>query len=163
MTRNAWDSVTYAEVRDTFDYDPENGTLTHRKYGRVVGFKQKRGCTCVSIRGGIYKIHRVVWLWMTGVKPDRHIDHINGDPHDNRWSNLRLATNKENVRNAKGRSAASGMKGVHKNGPYTRRFRGCIMVDGRRIHLGYYDTPEEAHEAYWTAAQKYFGEFARKE
>ena len=42
-------------------------------------------------------------------------------------------------------------------------YRAYIRLCGRSIHLGYFSTPEEANEAYWAAAQKHFGEFARKE
>jgi hypothetical protein len=40
------------------------------------------------------------------------------------------------------------------------RFRASIKVNGRTIHLGRYDTAEQAHEAYVAAAQKHFGKYA---
>lgn len=162
--RNNWDNVTFELVRALLSYDPHTGALRSNKTGEPVGFPQARRYIGVAVAGGIYKAHRVIWLWMTGEKlgPETKVDHINGDWTDNRWENLRKATNAENVRNQRGRSSSAGLKGVHRNGK-AKRWRGRICVDGRHLHLGYFNTPEEAHEAYWAAAQKHFGEFARKE
>lgn len=92
---------------------------------------------------------------------DKVVDHINGDTLDNRKSNLRICTVTENSRNSrKSKSNTTGYKGVHY---YKARnnYSARIRVDGKDIHLGYFKTPEEAHVAYSTAANIYFGEFAR--
>lgn len=89
------------------------------------------------------------------------VDHINGDTLDNRRSNLRPVTHKENMRN-RGRQSnnTSGFKGVvwhAKTGKWAAR----IWVDGRQISLRYHESPEDAARAYDAAALEHFGEFAR--
>lgn len=89
-----------------------------------------------------------------------HVDHISGDKLDNRRNNLRIATRSQNLSN-RGRPSnnTSGLKGAfwHK---HNKKWMSSIGVNGRRKYLGYFDTPEEAHEAYCTAAQELHGAFA---
>ncbi|WP_223996484.1 HNH endonuclease [Burkholderia gladioli] len=89
---------------------------------------------------------------------DLQVDHINGDRLDNRRANLRLCSFTENTRN----------RGMHKNnksgfkGIYAKRSRwvAAIKLNYRRIYLGAYPTPEEAHEVYCLWADMLHGEFA---
>jgi hypothetical protein len=86
-------------------------------------------------------------------------DHIDGDGLNNRRSNLRPATNAQNMRNAPlRRDSVSGYKGVAWD---KYRWRAHIRVDGRRLHLGMFADPAEAARAYDAAAREHFGEFAR--
>jgi hypothetical protein len=90
-------------------------------------------------------------------------DHISGDTLDNRKCNLRVCTTAENVRNCKlGKGNTSGYKGVYFN-KRAKRYLAQIKLNNKKIHLGYYDTPEEAHAAYCEASKKYHGEFGRTE
>ena len=108
-----------------------------------------------------YYAHRVIWALVHGKWPDRDIDHINGDRADNRLCNLREATNAENAYNMKTPAHnTSGYKGVGWH-VATQRWRAQITVDGAYKHLGMFDTAEEAHAAYVTAAEKNYGKFAR--
>lgn len=102
----------------------------------------------------------MAWLYVYGEWPDFEIDHINGDAHDNRICNLRRATHQQNMANSKVRAHnASGLKGVQRH-TLSRKWRARIQVSGRTIHIGLFDTKEEAHEAYMRAARFHFGEFA---
>jgi hypothetical protein len=86
-------------------------------------------------------------------------DHRNGNGLDNRRSNLRPATNGENMRNARRHSDnRSGFKGVSRN---RGRWRARIQVVGGELALGRFDTAEGAARAYDAAALLHFGEFAR--
>ena len=87
------------------------------------------------------------------------IDHIDGNPLNNTRKNLRQCTTAQNMRNQKLKSTnTTGFKGVFRHG---ERFRAQIMFNYKSIHLGIFDTAEDAHSAYKVAAQKYFGEFVR--
>lgn len=85
-----------------------------------------------------------------------YVDHVNGCRLDNRKCNLRIATLKENNRNAKAYSS-SGYKGVV---TYGSRFAAYIYCDGVKRKIGVFDSPKEAGAAYNVYAKKLFGEFA---
>ena len=94
------------------------------------------------------RLHRVIAQRAYGNIPsDKEVDHINGCSLDNRRSNLRIVTHSENLKNGKKRSNnRSGVAGVywHKaSGKWCAR----INSQGRQIHLGYYDTLEDAKTA----------------
>jgi hypothetical protein len=91
------------------------------------------------------------------------VDHINGNPLDNRRSNLRLATRGQNAKNRRKKVTAKlKYKGIEiDRGNGQSPYRARIYVDGKAIRLGSYKTQEEAARAYDNGARKYHGEFAR--
>jgi hypothetical protein len=98
---------------------------------------------------------------MTGEDPDIHqLDHINMNRSDDRWSNLRLATNAQNNQNRKTQAnhLSSPYKGVKPNG---RNWMASIRANGVQHYLGTFRTPEAAHAAYVEAARRLHGDFAR--
>ena len=106
-----------------------------------------------------YQAHRLAWFYVYGVWPMALLDHINCDPADNRIVNLREANMSENKRNSgPHKDNKSGYKGVSSKG---NRWRAEIWIEGNRIRLGTFTTPEEAYSAYCSAAKKHHGKFAR--
>lgn len=103
------------------------------------------------------RLHRAIM----NAPENLYVDHINGNPLDNRRSNLRLATHAENTRNQRrSRANTSGFKGVHWH-KGAAKWQAYISLDGKRRSLGYFQSPESAHEAYLRAAEELHGEFAR--
>jgi hypothetical protein len=102
-------------------------------------------------------MHRLI-LGLTN--PLELADHINGDGLDNRRSNLRVANRSENACNSGKRvNNTSGFKGVSFFKRY-QRFRATICVNGKQVHIGYYDTAEVAARAYDARAIEVHGAFA---
>jgi hypothetical protein len=155
---------------ELLNYDPDTGVFTWRaktsnssrvRVGSVAGCVNALGYRVIHIGGRLQYAHRLAWLYMTGEWPSGEMDHINCARGDNRILNLRLATRSQNICNTRRHARnASGLKGVHWQ-PRSRRWRAQITVGGRQRHLGYFDNPIDAHEAYVAAAEKHFGQFAR--
>ncbi|SLN74675.1 AP2 domain protein [Roseivivax jejudonensis] len=173
-------------LRQLLDYNPETGVLTwkHRptwvykpkkvspqtranRWNATWSGKPALNLVRSGYKGGsIFSVtveaQRVAWAIYYGEWPsDRHIDHINGDPTDNRICNLRLATrsqNNQNVRSAKGSS--SRYKGVawdKSRGKWTAG----IKHNYKRHNLGRFDCEEEAARAHDAAALRIYGEYAK--
>ena len=92
--------------------------------------------------------------------PGYVVDHVNGNSLDNRRANLRYATNQQNLANAPVRKDnTTGFKGVSRLP--SGRYRATIRKDKKLHLLGIFDTPEAANAAYYAAAERLYGEFAR--
>lgn len=90
-----------------------------------------------------------------------YVDHINNNPLDNRKSNLRIVTVRENALNMSSRKGSSSQYvGVYFRKD-TNKWRSIIHVDGKNISLGQFNTEEEAAKARDVATKKYFGEFGK--
>lgn len=141
-------------------YDPLTGVLVwrvskrgHRRAGDVAGSLNAAGYWRVKVCQVAYLAHRVAWALFYGREPDGEIDHIDGNPLNNRIVNLRLATRAQNCANVKG----SGVRYEADRGKWLAR----ICVNRRQINLGRYDTEAEARAAYDVAKVKHRGAFAR--
>lgn len=136
-------------VTKFFNYDPVSGLFTHRlptaknTVGSVAGYVDDTGYRRIRINNKAYRVHRLIWLYQTGVLPDL-VDHIDHDRLNNSWSNLREVDRTGNARNkTKSKANTSGTTGVSYE---TRRnkWRASIGTDGRKIDLGMFETLEEA-------------------
>lgn len=155
-------------VRAKLRYDPETGLLHWRESrgrmakGMVAGTAKARGYVQVRINGEFFYAHRLAWVIQTGQPiPDGvEIDHRDGDPSNNRWANLRLATSQQNKQNTRRPTTnTSGSKGVTYR-QSRQKWQAQISVDNRCVFLGNFDSFAEAVAARQAAERRYFGEFA---
>ena len=158
MAKN--DVFTLEQVVSMIKYYPETGEFYRIKTGKKAGWMNDGGYVVITLSGIDCRAHRLAHLIMMGKWPENDIDHDNGDRSDNRWCNLRASTRGQNLGNRIILSNNKiGLKGVHVH-KQTGKYRAQIRVDGKRIHIGVYDTAEEAHQAYLNKAVELFGEFA---
>lgn len=149
--------LTQSRLKELLNYNPDTGEFSWLvAAGRVMrgakaGHLHSGGYRHIQIDGKVYRAHRLVWLYMTGAWPSDQIDHRNVVRDDNRWDNLREATNAENCQNANlYKNNRSGFMGVAWESR-RQKWKAAIMVAGRHKHLGYFTTPEAAHAAYLAA------------
>lgn len=153
-------------LKELFDYNEEEGKLIWIKRGRGRKFGEEAGCNCdryrmISIDKSYYKTHRLIWMYCYGEDPeDLEVEHRDRNDFNNRLSNLRLATTRQNSYNkSTSVSNNSGYKGV--TWIESRcRWRADITTEGKLEWLGDFDCPEEAYEEYLNASKKKHGEFA---
>ena len=174
--------ITAEELRKLVSYDPETGDFTWRRRalrpgleridrgwntrlaGRAAALRlDKKGYRQIGIApfSNLFA-HRLAWLYVYGEWPAAELDHINGDPLDNRIANLRLADRQKNMRNQKIRvNNTSGVKGVSYD-KKSSRWYAYINVSKRMIPLGMFDLKDDAVRVRLAAEKRIFGEFMRK-
>lgn len=154
--------LTQERVKELFDYDPETGVLIRKiassrnsKIGDIAGWTDKKGYRSLKIDWKTYKVHRVIWLWMTGKMPVGEIDHDNRQKSDNRWKNLKDVTGAENTKNKKLYSSnKSGCAGVFfRESPQS--WSATISANGKRFRLGCFKDLADAINARKQAELKY--------
>jgi len=97
-----------------------------------------------AIHGKSYMAHRVAWAIFYQEEPPQYIDHINGDPSDNRIENLRAVTAAENSQNQKLRSDnASGTHGVSWDSK-NKKWMAAMRINGKSFWLGRFEIKEQA-------------------
>jgi hypothetical protein len=163
-------------LRECFDYNPNTGELTwkerplshflgewrrwNKRYaGKPAGSLHKYGIRwdgrhrIVILDRKNFGAHRLVWKLITGSDPVDEVDHVNRRGDDNRWSNLREATRREQMQNTRGRRRKHHQLpiGAHPNG---KKFVARINAGGNLIYLGQYDTAEKASAAYLAAKKE---------
>lgn len=160
-------------LRQCFNYDPETGTLDWRTSrprehfktdaawrgwavlfaGRAAGYLDRTNTGYIKLwvcKRPLWS-HRVIWKMQTGRDPISGIDHRNGNRADNRWCNLREATQQQNLWNLPAR------RGRLPTGVFVKRKRYGAKAGG--VHLGTFDTAEQAGDAYRVFIQRTRGEF----
>ena len=160
MTNGKRSLLTPERLRELLHYDPETGLFTWRQrrgsrapQGGVAGSHDALGYIQIGVDGVGHHAQRLAWLYQKGVWPEFTVDHVNGVPDDNRFSNLRDVSHQSNIQNQRRapRSNTSGFLGVSASG---NRWRAAIVVNLRQIHLGCFATPEAAHAAYVEAKRR---------
>ena len=157
--------LTVDLLKETFEYNKETGDLIwkirKRKVvkGAIAGTIEPQGYRVIQLNAKFYKAHRLVYLMHKGYLP-KTLDHINGDRSDNRIENLRAVSAGQNQHNRKLNSNnTSGYKGVAWD-KVNKNWTTYINLEGRRIFLGYYSTPEEADRVVRKAREELHGAYA---
>lgn len=146
------DPLTAEEIRAWAEYDPAGHLV---RAGKAMGHVTSRGYVACYIRGARHRLHRLIWLHQRGEWPTADIDHINGDPLDNRIENLRDVSKHINQQNRQGpmRTNKLGMLGVYFEAS-SGTYRASIWVNGRTKNIGRYPTPELAQAAHLDAKRR---------
>lgn len=147
-------------VRSKLSYDPNTGLFSWKTSGQKINFCELAGAlNCagyiqITVNKKQYSAHRLAWWLHYGEWPpsDRDIDHINGNRCDNRISNLRIATRRQNTQNQRRahKNNQTGYLGVSFN-PIRGVYRARITDYGKYFSLGCYKTSKEAYDAYLKA------------
>lgn len=159
--------LTKSLLREYFEYREGNlfriKTSTTRtdtlgkKFGGVTGNGYIQGW----FLGKLYYLHHLVYIYHKGPLMKLIVDHIDGDKLNNTIENLRLVTTQQNTFNSspqKGKS--SKYKGVAWD-KKRKKWRARIVISGKEIYLGRYDSEQDAKAAYDNAAKEHQGDYRK--
>jgi len=161
--------ITVSRILELCDVDLVAGTMRWKKIegkvnpyaNKLLGTLNDSGYLVARIDGRLHRVHRLIaMVGGMDVNDEIEIDHINGDRKDNRISNLRLASRKENGRNTKRpKTNSSGVKGVdfHSSGLWRAR----VKIAGKDVLVGYFNNLDEAAKARREFVERLHGQFAR--
>lgn len=149
--------VTAELVRELLSYDAGTGVFTwlvqrgRQRAGMLAGAFREDGYLQIGISGSIYYGHRLAWLYAHGRWPADQIDHIDGNPKNNRLANLRECNTAENSQNLGLRkNNTSGATGVYWDSARSK-WKAQIRQDGHIKALGRFDSFEEAVNSFASA------------
>lgn len=165
-------AVSIEYLRTRLSYDPETGCFSWLPRPRsdfnslrayavwVARYQNKQAFTATNAKG--YRVsrfdnktplaHRVAWALHHGVWPDGEVDHINGDPADNRIDNLRVVSAQGNARNKRrDHRNTTGVPGVYW---HKEAGKWCAGIN-KREKLGYFSNFEDAVKARKAAEIRY--------
>lgn len=143
--------------REWFNHDKYHYTWNKRFAGKIAGRTKSNGYKEVAIFNRLYQQHRIVWAIFNGEWPEEEIDHINGNPSDNRIENLRPVNKLQNLKNINKSENLCGLIGASKRGS---KYVARITDNYKKLVIGVFDTPEEAHAAYRAKAKELFDKYA---
>jgi hypothetical protein len=148
-------TVDVSKLKHLLSYDPLTGGFTWRvskgraKQGSTAGALKRRGYVDITLDGQRFAAHRLAWLYSHGVWPTYSVDHINGNPSDNRLKNLRDVPHISNMQNE--RSARASNSHGFLGATWCKdkcKWAAQIRHQGKKVRIGLYDTPQDAHNAY---------------
>lgn len=145
--------IAHDKLLSLLSYDPIKGAFSWRRSGKAAGTPRKsNGYIQIAVSNRIYLAHRLAWFYAYGKWPESQIDHINGDPRDNRLQNLREASPAQNMQNIRTvrRDSTSGHTGVSWHAR-DRRWVASITVAGKKVSLGRFTDKTLAISAYESA------------
>lgn len=159
--------LTQEELKSMLMYEPETGVFTwivkpnrRVQVGQIASNQRRDGYVRIGVGGTRYLAHRLAWLYVYGEWPAGVIDHVNGDPSDNRIANLRDCSMTENQMNRGiGANNTSGRKGVIWD-KSKQKWLAKAQLRRQTHYLGHFDDLDSAHAAYQRFVSTHHGEFA---
>lgn len=158
---------------EAFDYNPRTGKFTWAYSNRAHEAGEPAGTVAkgyirltlyINRRRRCMFAHDLAWI-ISGreLLPGQFLDHIDGNPQNNRLKNLRIADNVTNSYNRrKPRNNTSGVKGVSWN-IHSGKWFAQVSVNRVRYQLGSFERLEDAAEVVAAFRRKHHGQFARSE
>ena len=173
-------SMNVEFLRECFTYDAATGALTwcrrprgHFKNGagwhnfnkkcagKIAGTRKPDGRIEVGLGERTLKAARIVWALHTNTGVFGVLDHIDGNPNNDKIENLREVTTAQNTRNRTHTSAnSSGIRGVTWHTP-SKKWWVRVTLDGKTYSFGLYHSLDQAAQIAYAAKHQLFGEFAR--
>lgn len=163
-------NLKHSRLLALLKYDPDTGEFTwitdrsSVKAGQTAGSPRGKYLS-ISIDGRKYPAARLAYFYMLRMWPPEglQIDHMDRNPRNNAWSNLRLCTSSQNkINRGLQRNNTTGIKGVHFNRA-RKLYEASYGLNGRVHYLGGYETLEAAAEARRAAERAHFGDFATQD
>jgi hypothetical protein len=156
-----------ARLLDLLRYDRATGSLIwiknqgRAKAGSVAGTLDTQGYIVVKIDRTVFRAHRLIWKIVSGMDPHDEVDHIDGQPGNNRWENLRDCSRQQNMANSKLPSTnKSGLKGISWK-KSSQKWQAKIKANSVWHHVGYFNDIGEASQAVIEKRRELHGDFAR--
>ena len=158
--------LTQEYLKKILHYDPSTGdwtwliTVPGRKQGEPAGGRRPDGYGRIGINNKRYLMHRLAFLYMTGEFPEE-VDHIDQNPRNDRWNNLRSVSHSQNMMNSSMQSNNKlGIKGVKKH-VSSQGFIAYISKD-KIIYEKYFRDLNKAIAWRAQKEEELFGSFAPK-
>lgn len=154
--------MTQERLQDLLRYDKDTGIFTWRnKKANKAGSKTTNGYIQISVGGKRYAAHRLAWLYIYGYIPEQQLDHINRQRDCNKITNLRLATQStNNINKPIQKNNTTGFRGVSYH-ITKKKYVARVGIDKRLVHLGYFETAQQAHDVYVKFLGETYGQFAQ--
>lgn len=161
--------ISISLLRDYFNYDPASGEIRWKKSphhkvkaGDIAGFIEPRGYRVLQFKKTLWKGHRIALALMNNEFPNGEVDHIDGNPSNNRFENLRVVDKSQNQMNrAVSKNNRSGIKGVHFC-ESKQKWVSRISVGKNRIHIGGFNSFDEAIQKRKQFEDEFYGQYARR-
>jgi hypothetical protein len=161
------ETLTLEELKSELDYNPETGIFTRLvnrpkcKAGDTAGWLTCYGYIQISVKQRKYFAHRLAWFYMTGEWPKETIDHCDTVKSNNRFQNLRPASQSENNQNwgmlQRNKSGVKGVSWKKDKGKWRAHFNG---IKNKCVFVGYFSDLKTAELAMIAAREKYHQQYA---
>lgn len=145
--------LSHDRLKELLEYNRDTGLLIWKvnrrgkaKKGTIAGKKKKSGYIEVFIDSKRYSASRLIFFYETGAWPKNEMDHIDRNPSNNQWNNLREVSSSQNKFNqCRKVTKHKLLKWVKKT--RSGKFAATVTIHSMKTHLGSFDSEHAAHEA----------------